>query len=282
MKELVQSAWFLLITGLASVVGLLLGVYALRRELQSHSLIRKSRWRIVVLVSCIILVAIGLKTYFSSNMPTAPTNDESNRNSNQSNRSSTKKARSTDDSIASVQCRNPPLSAMLNYWPVTYSSPAEYCHDYQAVDAGLVDGALSQDQEDWENGLTAHAGDAIYVGVWINNGAADNAEEINPRFGIARNVRLTTETETSPGTVHYVKVRFSGDNTNTVDSRFKILTNADERLEVVPLSGEIRNHRSNSILKQSFDVGNNTIPIGDMRPAWKDGRFIRFTIRVVH
>lgn len=271
MKDLVTSEWFLLITGLASVIGLLLAVYAIRKELQSH-LLHRSRWRIVLVASISILVAVGIRLYFQS----PATNKPSNRNSNHS-------ARDRNYSIASVNCRNPPLSAILNYWPITYASPAEYCHDYQAVDARFAtdDGQYSQTQEEWEQGRTAHVGNELYILIWINNGAADNAEEITPGQGIARSVQLTTETETEPGALHYVNVRFSGDNTNTVVSRFKIITDEHERLEVVPQSGQMRDYTATKLLKGNFEMGNNTISVGDINPLFSDGRFIRFSVRIV-
>jgi hypothetical protein len=157
------------------------------------------------------------------------------------------------------------------------------CNDYQSIDAKLVGEQYhySQSQEEWERGLTAHAGDEIYAVVYINNGAAANAENINPGRGIARNVQLTTEISGEPSAVHYIKVRFAGDNTNTVSNSFKITTAAQERLEVVPQSGEIHNSMTSEIIAKNLDVGNNTIPIGDLPPKWEDSLFIRFRLRVV-
>jgi hypothetical protein len=272
MKDLVNSEWFLLITGLASIFGVFQAIYSIRKELKSH-LLHRRRWRILLVASAGILVAVGIRMYHQSPATNRPFNRKSN-----------SIARDRNYSIGSVSCRNPPLSAMLNYWPVTYDSPAEYCHDYQAVDARFAtdDGQYSQNEEEWEQGRLAHIGDALYILVWINNGAGDNAEEINPGYGIARNVQLTTETDGESGTLHYVNVRFSGDNSNTVVSRFKIITEEQARLEVIPLSGQMRNYTGNEILKDKLEVGNNTISVGDIKPLFSDGRFIRFTIRVVN
>jgi hypothetical protein len=272
MKDFVTSEWFLLITGLASILGLALAVYSLRAEFRSRLLFRWRRWQILLLASLVILVAVGIGLY----LVRPATNKPTTRNSNY-------RGKDRNYSIESVHCRNPPLSAILNYWPVTYSSPAEYCHDYQAVDARFTtdDGQYSQTQDEWEQGRTAHVGNELYILVWINNGASDNAEEINPGQGIARNVRLTTETETEPGTLHYIYVRFSGDNTNTIESRFKIITDEHEHLEVVPLSGQMRNFTASEILKDKFEMGNNTFSVGDIKPLFSDGRFIRFRVKVV-
>jgi hypothetical protein len=181
-------------------------------------------------------------------------------------------------------CASPPETATLDYWPVTYSSLAEDCHDYQSVDARLVGDQYnySQSQEQWEQGLDAHAGNEIYVSVYINNGAADNAEELHPGQGIARNVRLTTEIDKEPSAVHYVKVRIVGDNTKTVINQFKINTEPQGRLELIPKSGQARNYNTEKVLADNLDVGNNTFLVGDLPPKFKDAVFIRFTLKVVN
>lgn len=212
--------------------------------------VRKSRLRFFALSACIVLASlIGIIAWtFSS--------------------------KSTD-------CPNPPLTATLNYWPVTYSSPAEACHDYPTVDAGITkEGHGSRSQEEWERGLTARSDDEIIVLVYINNGAIDEAEEINPGRGIARNVRLTTEINPEPNSIHYINVRIRGDNTNVVSSKFKIMTAVHERLEVVPQSGSIYNYKGSELIATDIHVGNNTISVGDLPPKWKDSIFVRFRLKV--
>jgi hypothetical protein len=180
-------------------------------------------------------------------------------------------------------CSNPPLTATLNYWPVTYITRAESCSDYQSVDGRLVGDQYnySQSQEEWERGLTARSGDEIFIAIYMNNGAADNAEKINPGMGVARNVSLTTEIDTEPSALHYVRVRFAGDNTNTVNNSYKINTPGNERLEVVPKSGEIRDYQTTKVLATELDIGNNTISIGDLPPKWEAAIFLRFRLKVV-
>jgi hypothetical protein len=182
-----------------------------------------------------------------------------------------------------ANCPNPPVTATLNCWPVTYSTPAEVCHDYPSVDAKLAgkNHDYSQSQEEWERGLTAHAGDEILVLVYINNGAADRAEEINPGRGIARGVRLTTEIAPDAVPTHFVEVRFAGDNTNTVTNHFKINTSPQGRLEVVPKSGEILDWQGSRVIAKDLDVGNNIILVGDLPPKFEDSVFVRFRLRVI-
>lgn len=179
------------------------------------------------------------------------------------------------------RCVNAPLSATLNYWPVTYLDPAEVCHDFPAVDARLTNGQYSQSQDEWEAGRTAHTGDELFVAVWINNGAADNADQIFPGRGVAHSVRLLTQLDIEPRSLHYIWVQFAGDNTNTVSSRFKIITAENERLSVVPSSGEIYDETGQKLLKSNLEIGNNVVPVGDFKPLFTDGRFVRFRVKVI-
>jgi hypothetical protein len=55
----------------------------------------------------------------------------------------------------------------------------------------------------------------------------------------------------------------------------------NERLEVVPSSGQILDYVGSGILKTNLEIGNNTIVVGDIKPLFQDGRFIRFTLKVV-
>lgn len=187
------------------------------------------------------------------------------------------------DRSGKVRCPNPPTTATLNFWPVTYSAPAEACHDYPAIDARIAneEGNYSRSREEWERGLTARSGDEIYISMYVNNGAADAAEELNPGHGIARNVRVTTEVDQNIGAEHYVRVKLEGDNTNTVVNRFKITTAPNERLEVIPKSGQIRNNKADVLIAKDLDVGNSTITIKDLLPKWESSVFVRFTVKVV-
>lgn len=184
------------------------------------------------------------------------------------------------NSPGSVECQNPPATATLNYWPVTYTGVEVACHDFPPVDARLVSADhYSQSREEWERGLIVKPGDEFYVLVYINNGAADHAEYKNPGKGIARNVRLTTEVSDQPSDVHYVKVEFSGDNTATVVSRFKITTEPNGRLLIVPKSGEIFKFNA-ELMSKNLEVGNNQITIGDLEPKWDASVFVRFRVKV--
>jgi hypothetical protein len=182
-----------------------------------------------------------------------------------------------------VLCENPPTTATLNFWPVAFV-PGVACHEYPPVDARLVGtDHFSLSREEWERGLVAKKGDEIYVSIRINNGAISNAEQLNPGRGIARNVRLKTAIAQESSEIHYVEVEFAGDNTNTVVSRFKIATRELARIEVLPNSGELFNPVTLNLTSKDFDVGNNTLVIGDLPPKYdgSGGVIIRFRVRVV-
>jgi hypothetical protein len=185
-------------------------------------------------------------------------------------------------SRGNVSCANPPTTAILNYWPIDYHDDAEVCHDFPAIDAKLTNGQYSQNEDEWEAGRTAHNGDELTVTIWINNGAADNAEQLFPGHGIARNVRVATQLDLRPSSMHYVRVLFEGDNTNTVKSKIKINTGENESLYIVPSSGEVFDFTGTKILRRNFDMGNNTVQVGNLEPRFEDGRFLRFRVRVTN
>lgn len=181
-----------------------------------------------------------------------------------------------------IICPDPPDVATLNYWPISYQAQPEPCHDFPPLDARIVSEftEYSRSRAKWEEGLTTKAGDEIYILVYINNGAAANAKNINPGHGIARNVSLTTLIDTTPGSFHEVSVKFSGINTKTVESTFKLHTGPTDRLAIVPRSGEIINYSATEVMAKDLDVGNNSIQIGDVAPRWESAIFVRFRLRV--
>lgn len=175
-------------------------------------------------------------------------------------------------------CINPPVNPALNWWPVTYSTPAEICHDLPLIDGRTINGEFSQSKEDLLDGLTAHNGETVNLLIWISNGAANN---LDPAVTLARNLSVTTSTDTSLGTKHYIKVAVAGDNVETIYGQFIINTNPNEWLEIIPKSGQVLNYTSDKLLSERFDMGNNTVKIGDLRPNWEDGLFIIYGVRVV-
>jgi hypothetical protein len=179
----------------------------------------------------------------------------------------------------SAICSNPPLHATLNYWPVTFISPAEVCHDYVLIDARKADDSshYSASTEQLLNGVSAHSGDQVFVLIYLNNGAINIGADAT---ALAKNLSIVTQTDSSTGTTHYIDVSVSGDNVETIYGRIKINTNPNERLEIVEHSGQVRNSTGTELLSEGFDIGNNIIKLGDLRSNWEDSIFIRYTLTI--
>ncbi|MDQ3903320.1 MAG: hypothetical protein M3247_06750 [Thermoproteota archaeon] len=178
------------------------------------------------------------------------------------------------------QCPKPPTHAELNHYPVSYENPAEACHDFPALSARVLpDGKYPRSQQELVQGLIVHAGQAIRVRIFIDNGAAIN---LDPAQTIARNVSLITKVDTDSGPVHQIKIRFAGDNTNIQERVLTVITASNERLEVIPNSGQIRNWvNSESLLKGNVDIGNNVLSLGDIEPCFEHSLFIYYDLKVV-
>lgn len=178
-------------------------------------------------------------------------------------------------------CLTTPQKPALNSLPVTYQSPAEFCHDYPLVDArpATEEGQYSRSQEEYETGVTAHAGDEIYILIYINNGAPNAG--VDRVLVLARNVTLTLQTDTEPGATHNIKVMATGDNVESIYGVKKINTAPNERLEVIPNSGQVRNFTADKILGQRFSIGNGVVKIGDLGPDFSDALFIRYSVKVI-
>src|SRR5689334_15939016 len=63
-------------------------------------------------------------------------------------------------------------TAALNIYPVTFSDPAELCHDFPALSARkLTDPDYPTTAASHAAGITAHEGETVRVRVFIHNGA---------------------------------------------------------------------------------------------------------------
>jgi uncharacterized repeat protein (TIGR01451 family) len=186
------------------------------------------------------------------------------------------------ESAQAVVCSGAPDHAQLNVFPITFQSPAEFCHDYSPIDARLAtdSGQYSQNQADYNDGLTAHDGDQVYILSYIHNGA-DNVG-VSDSQTLAKQVAIATNVPTSTGTDHVITTHFAGSNTNTVNGSFTIHTAPDEHLEVVAGSGQKRNFTATQILDSGFDMGSGqSYSIGDQHACFEFAVFVRFTIKVV-
>jgi hypothetical protein len=180
-----------------------------------------------------------------------------------------------------AHCLNPPIKPVLNYWPISYANPAEFCHDYPLVDARIAkpDKQYSLSKEEFDAGVTAHVGDEIYVLVYVNNGVANVG--LDRGASTAKNVTIAFRTDTQPGPIHFIEVSAGGDNVETIYGSKKINTSANERLEIVPNSGQVFDHVAKRLLAEKLDIGNNGLKIGNLGPEFSDALFIRYLVRVV-
>jgi uncharacterized repeat protein (TIGR01451 family) len=178
-------------------------------------------------------------------------------------------------------CPNPPSTPTLNYWPVTYDDKnTPLCHDFPAIDAALdtSNPQFSQSASDWSNGLTMQNGQQGVALMYIHNGASNN---LDPAITTARNVRITTQTDTSVGSSHQIRVTMAGDNTNTVNSSFTIHTPANSQLEVIPNSGFMYDYQGRVILdQQNLNLGNSTFNLGDLDACFEYSIFLSFKFKV--
>ncbi len=179
-------------------------------------------------------------------------------------------------------CENPPQTAMLNYWPVTYDDEnTPFCHDFPAIDAAVdtSNPQFSQSEADWTNGLTLASGQQGVALMYIHNGATNN---LDPELTKARNVRITTVTDTAVGTEHQINVTFTSDNTNTVNKSFTVHTPANSKLEVISNSGVMYAFDGTPILdQQNLNLGNSTYVLGDLDSCFEYSLFLAFKFKVV-
>jgi uncharacterized repeat protein (TIGR01451 family) len=174
-------------------------------------------------------------------------------------------------------CVNPPVVATLNYWPVTFSNPAEPCKDFPALDAKVDGSQFSSSQADLDNGIDLPANGVGVALMYIHNGAATN---LDPNQTTARNVRVTSNLELAASSTHTLSSTFAANNTNTVSRTFRVNTPANTRLEIVPNSGKLFDYQGN-LLRDNLSVGNNTYTIGDMLSCFEHSVFLSFRFRAV-
>ncbi len=181
-------------------------------------------------------------------------------------------------------CVNPPTTPTLNYWPITYDDVnTPLCHDFPAIDAAVYNPngtpAYSTSEADWNNGLTLSSGQEGVALMYIHNGAANN---LPSNQTLARNVKITTTTDTSVGGTHNIAVRFAGDNTNTVNKSFAIHTPTNAKLEIVPNSGFMYDYQGHVVLdQQHLNLGNSTYTLGDLDACFEYSVFLSFRFKVV-
>lgn len=179
-------------------------------------------------------------------------------------------------------CANPPVTPTLNYWPVTYDDVnTPFCHDFPAIDAALdtTNPQFSDSESDWSNGLNMTDGQVGVALMYIHNGAANN---LDPNQTTARDINITTQTDTSVGSSHRINVNFAGSNTNTVNKSFTINTPSNAKLEVIPNSGFMYDYQGHIIGdQQNLNLGNSTYHLGSLSACFEFSLFLSFKFKVV-
>ena len=295
MKTFVQSEWFLLATGIASVAGLLLYLYD-RYRAQPRTKKAKVRTIVAIVFAAAIIASLAVRSYLreSAKSVEAPKSIAQPTDINLADEIAASRKMPPRNTATPVyrrfrtkhgfafECLHPPNRAVIDYWPVSFTDPAEACHDFPIIDARLVTGGrYSQSEDEWKKGLTAQIGDEVFVVIYLNNGAAEIGGQYDPAVAVAHNVSVTTNTDTTAGRSHDIAVKVMGDNIETVYGRFKINTGDNGHLEIVPNSGEVIESTGSKFLHAGFAAGNNTVNIGDLRPYFEEALFIRYRVRVV-
>lgn len=175
-------------------------------------------------------------------------------------------------------CVSSPTSAAFNVYPLIYgSNPNQECKDYPLVQMKKVNGGVyAANATELANGITATAGDEIYATIYIHNGANPNS----PASTVARNVRLNTNVTSHTGSTQTVTATVSADNASTISQSYKINVGANERVEVVPNSGEYFDWQAN-LVQSGLSIGNNTFNVGDQQACFDFARYYRFKIKVL-
>lgn len=179
-------------------------------------------------------------------------------------------------------CANPPAVPTFNYWPVTYADTnTPLCHDFPAIDAALdvTNPVFSQSETDWNDGLTMSVGQKGAALMYLHNGAANNLDQ---SLTTAKDVKITTQTDTSVGSSHQIKVTYSASNAASYTRTFTVKTPANAKLEVTPNSGALYTYEGTPISGQSgLNIGNSTFSLGDIKACFEFSLFLSFKFKVV-
>lgn len=179
-------------------------------------------------------------------------------------------------------CANPPAVPTFNYWPLTYDDVnTPLCHDFPAIDAAVdtTNPVFSQSDSDWNDGLTLTAGQTGKALLYLHNGAANN---LDPADTTAKDVKIITQTDTTAGSSHQIKVTYTASNAASYTKSFTVNTPANSKLEVVPNSGFLYDYQGRLILdQQNLNLGNSTYSLGNLDACFEYSLFLTFKFKVV-
>ncbi len=171
-------------------------------------------------------------------------------------------------------CQGAPDNVDFNHFPITYTG--EPCKDFPTVTIRNVNGQYPQSGSELSQGITASAGDTMYVRLWVHNGAVTGGETAN-------NVNINVSVPTS-GTDHIISATISADNDHGrgASGAETIHTNPGETLEVVPGSVEVFDDQGNPLGQPSgFSFNGTSFHFDHQDACFEFAKFIRFQVRVV-
>ncbi len=187
-----------------------------------------------------------------------------------------------ESNTSAATCANPPSVATFNYWPVTYADDnTPLCHDFPAIDAAVdvTNPQFSQNEADYNNGLTLEVGQQAAALMYLHNGAANNLPTSQTT---AKNVKVITQTDTSVGSSHQISVTYTADNAAPYTKSFTVHTPENAKLEVIPNTGFMYDYESHVILdQQNLNLGNSTFDLGDLDACFEYSIFLSFKFKVV-
>lgn len=173
-------------------------------------------------------------------------------------------------------CVNPPTTPEFNPYPLTFQNTFEECKDFPLIRIRTANGSYPTSSAQMAQGVTAQAGDELYVTMYIHNGAAPNLPREQT---LSKDVKLTTIFGGSNGN-YTIEARATSPNTDGINQFYKVTTGANDRLEVIPNSGE-RFDSAGNLQEAGFQMGDNIALIGDLDACFNFARFYRFRVRVV-
>lgn len=180
--------------------------------------------------------------------------------------------------LRAENCSNAAKTPTLNPFPLTFDDTTSECKDYPLVMMKKVNnGKYPKSISELNSGITASAGEELFVTVYIHNGAATNLPESQT---LAKDVSLISVVPNTVGTTRQIQIRANAANAQSILQNYTVTTGANERLEVVPNSGERFNYNG-QIMESGFAMGNNELAIGSLKACFEYSRFYRFRVKVV-
>lgn len=179
-----------------------------------------------------------------------------------------------------LSCESPPQQPQFNIYPLTFAETANKCEDYPLLRLRDVQkDNYPKNEAEMNAGITAKAGDVLYVTMYVHNGAS---EALPHAQTTAKNTKLTTTVSSETGTTHTIRALVSADNAiDAVDQFYKVTTGPNDSLEVIPNSGE-RFDSAGNLNEAGFALGDNTVSLSDFRAGVAQSRFYRFQVKVVN